>query len=296
MRLNLIGQLILLGYALSLPVLASPGDAGRLAFVRTKWNISVTNSDSRVIAAFDAKRYGIDWRDWISAFDCRAQTMVALAAGSYKTAWEDGNSCVAETVLEEIVIKAVDAPGIISWAQLGLSVSLNFLLISAEVEAFHHQQDLYFQARQFNSATTIANLAPFDFLDGVDITKEGRGWLFYISGYLRPFPTAMQPQEFFPLAESAWGVNGTSPTQIAAENSLYSAAFATAVATVPEPTVLPTIKLTMTGTQTCTVDFSGVLQQSTNLQAWEDLTPQPTSPYIVSTTDQSSRFFRARGY
>jgi hypothetical protein len=229
----------------AMAILASPmvpSDDALLQFARTAWMVPAQYSDAAVKNTFDATHYGIDWRVWLSAFVGMQDSVAALNRGDYPTAWQIGKQNVQLDLLQEIIDKSVahviTAPALVEWATDAVDVGGNFLELSLEVDALAYQQQLYFQARPFNSAAQIANLAPFDLLDGVDMTKEGKGWLFQVSTYLRPFPSGMDPQQFWPLAESEWGLSLITPAEAAAENATFSALFQADISAVPEPSML----------------------------------------------------------
>ncbi len=55
----------------------------------------------------------------------------------------------------------------------------------------------------------------------------------------------------------------------------------------------PTIAMRWTEDKMLEIDFNGVLQHSEDLMEWEDLDPQPVSPWTISPT-AARRFFRSR--
>ena len=217
-------------------VAAAPTDDALVAYAHSNWHIGA--SDPAIRATFNAKRYGIDYKVWLSAFIGMQDSVAAYNRQDYPSAWSSGTQTLTTTVLQELVDKKLQASELAGWASGALDIGLNFYLLTLEVDAYAYQEKLYFSARPYNSAAQIAQLQPFDLLDGVDLTKEGNGWLFDVSTYLRPFPSNMSAATFWPLAESAWTVHGLNSAEIARENTDFSAAFAAAIAATPEPTGL----------------------------------------------------------
>ncbi len=66
-------------------------------------------------------------------------------------------------------------------------------------------------------------------------------------------------------------------------------AFAGVTLPVPPP---PSVSILNTGSG-AVLNFSGVLQESSDLQRWQDVNPQPASPWLL-TTNTDLIFFRAR--
>jgi sugar lactone lactonase YvrE len=83
--------------------------------------------------------------------------------------------------------------------------------------------------------------------------------------------------------------DGTKSTFATGMTGPYSLAFA---GTLPVPPP-PTVSIANSGSNLI-VQFSGTLEQSTDLVHWADLAPQPPSPWTFAPTNQYE-FFRARG-
>ncbi len=62
-----------------------------------------------------------------------------------------------------------------------------------------------------------------------------------------------------------------------------------------ELVVVPSIQCSVLNSNQLEVGFSGVLQTSSDLGVWRDVSPQPTSPYVYTMT-ADAMFFRSRGY
>ncbi len=61
------------------------------------------------------------------------------------------------------------------------------------------------------------------------------------------------------------------------------------------PVIVPMVQFSVLSNNQLEVVFSGVLQASSDLQAWQDVYPQPTSPYVFTMT-ADKMFFRSRSY
>jgi sugar lactone lactonase YvrE len=82
--------------------------------------------------------------------------------------------------------------------------------------------------------------------------------------------------------------DGTKNTFATGMTGPYSLAFASTLP-VPPP---PEVSIAASGSR-MTIQFAGILQQSTNLMDWADLDPQPANPWTSTPTNQYI-FFRAR--
>jgi len=190
-------------------------------YVRTQWGVPATYTRADIQRAFSAPHYGFTRGDYVAAVLGASEIFDLFAQGESMLAFEKVSNRVTGGALTEIRdhtlgLGFLTIPKILRWA---LTAQLRVLALRLQETAFLHQHTLYFLARPFNSAAEIRDLTPFDLLNGVDITKEGRGWLFDYTGYLRPYPNnqGLTPADFWLLAESAWEASSLTAASFATE-------------------------------------------------------------------------------
>jgi hypothetical protein len=271
--------------------------------IRPKWNIPTQYSDQIVNkVAFSKELYGLNYAYAILAYAGYDAFVVHIANGDYHLAANEIASEVSRQVIEDFITSAVGFPVVGKIALIAHDLSLNALSYNLEVNAFRIQHNRYFQARPYNTFLTILNLEPFDLLDGVNMTKEGRGWLFTTSGYLTPYPSGnlLTPVQFYGLAESAWQSVNIDRAKLEAEGQLLRQGFsAQLAATLAEETVkvAPLSPVSASVTWACAPGVTFHIEHSTNLATWTRTGPHTSiadSMQVVLTSlpPSPSRFFR----
>ncbi|HYO10712.1 MAG TPA: hypothetical protein VER17_17235 [Tepidisphaeraceae bacterium] len=113
--------------------------------------------------------------------------------------------------------------------------------------AAQNQKNLYNDARPFNSAADIANLAPGDLLwdtvSGQPITKTDAGWLLRGTSYLIGFPTDTTPAVLFPMLDADWQMRQTNASLQAEKASVFAPAFRLAVERISSGWPFPSIRV-----------------------------------------------------
>jgi hypothetical protein len=271
--------------------------------IRPKLNIPAQYSDQVVNkVAFSTELYGLNYAYAILAYAGYDSFVVHIANGEYHLAANEIAGEVSRLVIEDFITTAVGFPVVGQLVLAAHELSLNALNYSLEVNAFRIQHNRYFQARPYNSFLTILNLEPFDLLDGVNMTKEGRGWLFTTSGYLTPYPSGnlLTPAQFYGLAESAWQSVNIDRAKLEAEGQLLRQGFsAQLAATLAEETVkvAPLSPVSAAVTWACAPGVTFHIEHSTNLATWTRTGPHTSiadSMQVVLTSlpPSPSRFFR----
>ncbi len=285
---------------------SAPADE-TLDYVRNQWGVPMSYTDAEIQRAFSAGHYGITWRNWADAFLGGGKMFQSFGQGEYLLAGEELSNRVTQAALEKIATEVTEFsfPKLAGLALTALSVGLNLQVLVSQIEAYRHQHDLYFSARPYNTAVEIRDLAPFDLLNGVDVTKEGNGWLFDYSGYLRPYPNGqgLSPNQFWALAESTWQASGLSGAEFASEESRACADFIGFL-----PASKADASLTITAIQPqghvvlawdCIVGLRYSVETSTDLIRWRDETSMMATASHVSLVilvdfSAGRKFFRLR--
>ncbi len=273
------------------------------ADLRPDWNIPAQYSDQMVNkVAFSKELYGLNYAYAILAVTGYESYSVNLANGDYHLIVDDIKIDVSRMVIEHFITSAIGFPVVGQLALIAFELSFNALKYSLEINAFKIQHDRYFQARPYNSFLTILNLEPFDLLDGVNMTKEGNGWLFTYSGYLTPYPSGnlLTPAQFYGLAENAWQSVNIDRNQLAAEEQELRRLFlAQLAASLAEETVkvAPLSNTSAAVNWNCAPGVTFHVEHSTNLSNWTRTSPQTSSGdrmevVLTSLPPSSSRYFR----
>lgn len=284
-------------------LISSVVHADLAADLRPEWNIPTQYPDPMVNkVAYSMDIYGLNIAYPIVTWLGFDQFLVHIADGNYHLAVNELSIAVSKATIDHFIATAVGFPLMGKIVLFAYEISLNALRYSLESLAFRVQHDRYFQARPYNSFLTILNLEPFDLLDGVNMTKEGRGWLFTTSGYLTPYPSgnALTPAEFYGLAETAWQSVNIDRNQLAAEATVLRQFFlAQLAASLAEETV----KVAPLSTDSASVNWQCApgttfhIEHTTNFSNWTRTGPHTSvadSMQVVLTSlpPSSSRYFR----
>jgi len=160
-----------------------------------------------------------------------------------------------------------------AWMDPPLAQGYTFTITSAalfkEIEAFPASVP-----GEFYVVTEGTTYGPYFALDSVDfVALRGHGVSSFVVKGIKPFVDATSPVAF-PIKLSF-----TAPT----------ANFTMIPISAPEITIEPQPSGDLKFL------FTGVLQSSLDLVNWSDLSPSPTSPYVIQKADiVGARFFRTR--
>ena len=277
--------------------------AGLESDIRTEWSIDPAYQDRHINhVAFRQSLYGITWAHWLVVIVGVDDFANHILDGDYHLASLDVSEMASEAAIEEAVRLASDFPKLADWLLTAYRMSLNASLFMLELNALSIQHTRYFQARPYNSYSTILNLEPFDLLDGVNMTKEGNGWLFTTSGYLTPLPSGnyLQPAQFYALAEAAWQSVNIDPLVLSQEKQRVCALFTAnlAVNLAQETvTVVPGSPTSASIVWDSAPDTTFFVEHSTNLIGWTRAGPHTSTGSSIQVVladlpPANSRFFR----
>lgn len=251
---------------------------------------------------FNQNLYGITWAHWLVAVTGYDKMSNHILDGKYHLVGFDIAEVASGEAFQRLAQEAIELPLLSTRILTIYELGLNALAYSMEVNALAIQHNRYFQARPYNSYQTILNLEPFDLLDGVNMTKEGNGWLFTFSGYLTPYPsgTHITPPLFYALAESSWQSVNADPFLLDQERQLLQRRlFSQLAVTLAGETVAvtPLSPDSAAVNWQCAPGTTFHIEHSTNLATWTRTGPHTSvadSMQVVLTSlpPSSSRYFR----
>lgn len=293
----------LLLFAISSGLGPAPAKADLAADIRTEWSIDPTYSDVQINqVAFSQSLYGIIWADWVVVGLGVDEIAEHILDRKYDQASLGISEFASEAAIEEAIGEAAGFSQITNYLLFMAKIVHNLGVYNIEINALKIQHDRYFQARPFNSFATILTLEPFELLDGVNMTKEGNGWLFTSSGYLSPLPSGnhMQPDDFYALAEAAWLSANPDPLELIQEQQLLCDLFTANLAVglaQDSVSVAPQTPTSASVAWNCAPGTSFFIEHSTDLDGWTRTGPHTSTGnsiqvLLTSLPHSGSRFFR----
>ena len=243
-----------------------------LFWVRATWNV-YDLSDDALTSTLDVQDLNSSseatYRDWIDFFINAPPILKQVANRQYSQAAQEAVSYVekyAEGQIIDQLISEADLDAVAAPAELGvlpLQIGLDIFQAALVQDEFTYEVNLYFQARNAgNSATAILNLAPYDLLQNVLITKSDGGWLWSEQGLPPNGLPGMTPTQFYNYAENLYLTGQAYSTGFNAAMQQIGADFQSdATASTPTgPTITfgPTsVTVSVGDTATFTVTASG---------------------------------------
>jgi hypothetical protein len=271
--------------------------------IRNDWSISPAYEDRHINkVAFTQNLYGITWAHWLVAVSGYDELSSHILDGEYHLIGFDIAEVATGEAFQRLAEQALELPLLSTRILTIYELGLNALAYSMEVNALAIQHNRYFQARPYNSYQTILNLEPFELLDGVNMTKEGNGWLFTFSGYLTPYPSGnhITPPLFYALAESAWQTVNADPALLNQEQQLLKQRFLAqlAVTLAGETVIVAPLSNDSASVQwNCAPGVAFHIEHSTNLSNWTRTGPHTSAGDSMHVTlsalpASQSRYFR----
>ncbi len=198
---------LLLVWALPREASAAITDQQVKDYVKNTWAITDLTDDV-LSEALDTSYSGIPFKSWIKFFIVAPNIVGSLQKGDYqqagKAAAQYAGDKSIDFLLEQSGLSGVSAvASLATWPiEQGL---INFQQTVSQT-SFKKQINLYFEARQYNSAADIRNLNPGDVLDaaGNPVSKSDDGWLFRYLSYLYGSVPGWTPDQFYAYAEVLW--------------------------------------------------------------------------------------------